>query len=328
MGAFASNEAHANKSQYGAGYTNNFDELQKNIQRLVKNNNFNAATETINFTNEDQSSIDIDSIKDLRQNGGGLDRLAVLPTRSRFNAINVSQTGGKLLQLSSIDENDFNILKDVLKRHDNSQTGGCGCSQPVITSDTSPIQNPVKYNSMMGGALSATSPDSVNYDILTGGKVLLSPTSPDQVNYNFLYGGSKDEKNKKKKDDSSDDSSDSDDVDSDDVDSDDVDSDDVDSDEDEDEDEDEDYDESADGDELSRTKGSTSSSSSSESDKKKKKHKKMKRHTNKNYLQTSESGSSEVVLNTKYLYSDNNSFYGSDDNSEYYGSFRNRSMMH
>ena len=44
-------------------------------------------------------------------------------------------------------------------------------------------------------------------------------------------------------------------------------------------------------------------------------------------MSTSQDGGSEHVMNAKLLYSDTNTFYGSDETSEYYKTFKNRSII-
>lgn len=340
MGNYTSQGTNSNNSHAD----NNFEALQRNIQHLVKyGGQRTTQTDTIHF-NTKSTEFDVDSIKEFMQNGGSLDNLNILPRRSRYEqyATVAQRTNQPLVggssklnksQLSSIDEDDFKFLKDVLKRHNNNQSGGCGCTG--AQSDNSPTsQDPVSYADMKGGAFSPTS-DSYVYNAKGGNdsKVkesgVVSVTSDNSLGYDILFGGNKDKKDKKEDDLDSEDS--------DDEESDDEESDEESEDEEEDDEDDEDYDESADGDELSRTKGSSTSSSSSEStpelkrqsNKKSKSKKSKKLHRHHDYLNSSQSGGSsdEIVIDTKYLYSDNNQFYGSDDNSEYYGSLRNRSMM-
>jgi len=348
MGNYTSHGTYTNNSQVGTRYSNNFEELQRNIEHLVKygGSQQTARTETINFTSKSSSDIDAESIKNLLQEGGSLDGLTVLARRARYNNFNSSQLGGAQKnknQLSSIDEDDFNFLKETLKRH-NNQSGGCGCTG-TQSNDSPTSQEPVNYDVIKGGGnlTSATSDSIISYNILKGGNdtkegSVVSATSDNSLGYEMLFGGNKDKKDKNKDKDEDDEDVD---LDSENTDEEtDEDSEDSEDEEDEeDEEEDEDYDESADGDELSRTKGSsTSSSSASSSSSAKQKRAKQKRqqkkkskklHRNHDYLNSSQSAGSsdEIVIDTKYLYSDNNKFYGSDDNSEYYGALRNRSMM-
>jgi hypothetical protein len=344
MGNYTSQGTNSNNSHAD----NNFEALQRNIQHLVKYGGQRATqTDTIHFTSKSTTEFDVDSIKEFMQNGGSLDNLNVLPRRSRYEqyANAAQQTNQSLIggssklnknELSSIDDDDFKFLKDVLKRH-NNQSGGCGCTG--AQADNSPTsQDPVDYANMKGGAFSATS-DSFLYkskggnNTVVGESGAVSATSDNSLGYDILFGGKKDKDDKENKKENDLDSSEDTDEDTDDEES------DEDSDEeseDEDDEDDEDYDESAEGDELSRTKGSSTSSSSSEStpelkrqSKKKSKSKSKKMHRHHDYINSSQSAGSsdEIVIDTKYLYSDNNKFYGSDDNSEYYGSLRNRSMM-
>ena len=347
MGNSVSQENQLDIMQNGSGFANNFNDLQNTIQRMVKKSNNSTLTETINL-HDSSSDIDFDSIQNIMQNGGLADLLNVRPIRIRYGKVptfDSAHVGGnqeqvnKLKELESINEKDLEALRNILSKNIGDQTGGCGCSidsdQNTILSPTSP--NPVtKYKSLIGGTknnmnsdqntiLSPTSPNPVTkYKSLIGGttNTILSPTSPNPVTeHKSLIGGKKDKKEKSNDKDS--DKTEDDDIDSEDEEESEEDI----EDEEEDENEDE-YDEGADGDELARTKGSSTSSSSSETDEKKKL-KRSKKYSDAEYLHTSShsGGSEEIVIDSKYLYSDNNTFYGSDDNSEYYKAIKNRSIV-
>jgi len=303
MGNFVSQDTHTNNMKGGSTYTNNFDELQKKLEKIVRNSKNNTASDTINFGKQSESDIDFDSIKEYAQLGGGHDFVTAIPRRTRYSNQTMLKGGNPELNpnaLSSISEEDFKLLQEVLKRHNHTnqqpqdlQQGGCGCAGN-------------------DNLISDTSPQPVNYDILKGGSVATKD---------------KDKKKKKHADEDDDEISDADD---DDYDSDSEDDSDESNDEELD-DEDDDYDESAEGDELARTSKSSSSSSSSQ-----KKHKPSKKHQKRHssdshseYLRTSQTAGSseEIMIDSKYLYSDNNTFYGSDEHSEYFKAIKNRSML-
>jgi hypothetical protein len=146
------------------------------------------------------------------------------------------------------------------------------------------------------------------------GERIVSDTSPQPIDYEMLSGGAK--KKESKDDETSETEETEEDIESEDEEE----SEEVEEEEEEDEDEEE-------GDPLARTKNDSSSSSSSSSSNNKKL-KRAKKHSDSEYLKTSQSGGSEeIVIDSKYLYSDNNSFYGSDDNSEYYKAIKNRSVL-
>jgi hypothetical protein len=310
MGNFISQDTHGNNMIGGSTYTNNFDDLQKKIEKIVKKSKTNTVSDTINFSKQSESDIDFDSIRDLTQNGGGHDFVRVIPRRNRYHNLtsnkNVLRGGNSANknELSSISEEDYKLLQEVLKRHNNSlQKGGCGCAGN-------------------DNLISETSPQPVNYDVLKGGAHEKDDVDKDKKH--------KTDKKKKHDDEISDADEDEDDYDS-------EDEEDLSEDTEELDDEDDDYDESSDGDELARTKGSSTSSSSSSHKKnmnRGKKHKKhQKRHSSDSdseYVKTSQTAGSseEIVIDSKYLYSDNNTFYGSDENSEYFKALKNRSIMH
>jgi hypothetical protein len=329
-------------TQSGAGYTDNFNGLQNKIESLVVNSKKNNFTETINFSNS--SDLDLDSIRD--QDGGFDDKLTV--KSRRFNYLNFVHQGpppsdmkggsNNTMELSSIDEKDFQILKDILKQH---QTGGnlLNTEKNILEfSDTSPQPvnfsnkfSPTSQSDQIGGNLQTFSPTS-NSEIANGNACTIPShvsqaggcgcndvsTSPNDIRkptyFKSLIGGGEDEESEEESEEESNDEN-----------SDDEEDEDEDDEETEEDDEDDDHDEGSDGDELARSK------SSSESDKKKK-HRKQKRHSE--YIETTDDddelsgGSSEEhTLTKKYIYSDHDTFYGSDDNSEYYKHIKNRSMV-
>ena len=308
MGNLVSQDTHTNNMRGGSTYTNNFDELQKKLEKIVRNSKNNTVSDTINFGKQSESDIDFESIKEYAQNGGGHDFVTAIPRRTRYSNQTVLKGGNsepKPNALSSISEEDFKLLQEVLKRHNRAnqqpqdlQQGGCGCAGN-------------------DNLISDTSPQPVNYDILKGGSVATKDED-------------KDKKKKKHVDEDDDEISDADDDDYDSESEDDSDESSEEESNDED-DEDDDYDESAEGDELARTSKSSSSSSSSQ-----KKHKPSKKHQKRHssdshseYLRTSQTAGSseEIVIDSKYLYSDNNTFYGSDEHSEYFKAIKNRSML-
>ncbi len=318
MGNLVSQDNYANNSNMtsmrgGSTYTNNFDELQKKLEKIVKNSKNNTISDTINFTKQSESDIDFDSIKELAQNGGGYDFVTAHPRRNRYSK-NENSTFETILRgggepeaplkpnsLSSISEEDYKLLQEVLRRHNRGiqqiqgQHGGCGCAAGN------------------DNLISDTSPQPVNYDILKGGNAEDADTD-------------KKKKDKKKHNEEDDESSSDDDYDTDSEAE-----DDSSEEEDAEDDDDDDYDESADGDELARTSKSSSSSASSQ-----KKHKSSKKHQkrhmsspNSEYLGTSQNGGSseEIVIDSKYLYSDHNTVYGSDEHSEMFKAIKNRTML-
>jgi hypothetical protein len=341
------NQTSQQSSQKGAGYTDNFNDLQNKIESLVVNSKKNNFTETINFSNS--SDLDLDSIRD--QEGGKADSINVRPRRSRYlrfvqsgqpSTNNLVGGGDNTMELSSIDEKDFQILKDILQQH---QTGGnllhtdkndmelsATSPQPVnFASKFSPTSHS-DMNLVGGSFASKFSPTSYSDMELAGGCKLPTnaqtggcgcndiTSSPNDIirkptHFKALVGGNK-EKSKELTSESEEENSDDNEDDEDDED---------DSEEDSEEDEDEDdHDENSDGDELARSRDSSSSD-------KKKKQRKQKRHHSE-YIETSDdelSGGSteEHVLTKKYIYSEHDTFYGSDDNSEYYKHIKNRSMV-
>lgn len=292
MGNSVSQVNQSDIMQNGNGFSNNFNDLQNTIQQMVKKlNNNSTYSETINL-HDSTSDIDFDSVQEIKQSGGIADILNVTPRRIRYGNVPVlpqsSHTGGsnsgKLGELESINDKDLEVLKNILSRN-NNQAGGCGCSGDATDK-------------------------------------IVSDTSPQPVDYNILTGG------KKKKDDDSEETEDEEDVESEDEEE--ETDEDIEEEEEEDEDEeDEDEEEENSEESLARVRKSSSSSNSSSSrSSSNKKLKRAKRHNDSEYLKTSQSGGSEeIIIDSKYLYSDNNSFYGSDDNSEYYKAIKNRSVV-
>jgi hypothetical protein len=353
------NQTSQQSNQRGAGYTNNFNDLQNKIESLVVNSKKSNFTETINFSNS--SDLDLDSLRD--QDGGNLDHVSIKPRRARY--LRLVQTGkvpeqhnlvggtDKTMELSSIDENDFQILRDILKQHQtggnllhtdaqninlsptsaqpvdfngtfsptshSDQIGGCGCTGEPQKPPT--IYSPTSHSEQAGGACTIPTHQSGGCgcnDMPSEPNIVRKPTY-----FKALIGGKKSDKDEESEDEEIEESED--DINSDDEGEDEETEDDE---EDEEEDnEDEDYDENSDGDELARSKDSSSSKSD-----RKKKHHKQKRH-NSEYVETTDddelSGGSteEHTLTKKYIYSDHDTFYGSDDNSEYYKHIKNRSMI-
>lgn len=325
------NQTSQQSNQRGAGYTNNFDDLQNKIESLVVNSKKSNFTETINFSNS--SELDMDSIRD--QEGGKADHVNIKPRRARYlrycqtgqPPTNLVGGGDNTLELSSIDEKDFQILKDILQQH---QSGGNllhtdrGVAELSPTSaqpvDFSAKFSPTSHSEQVGGF--CTQPSQTGgcgcNDISSSPNVIRKPTQ-----FKALVGGNKDEKDEKSESEENSDDEDTDDEDED------EDEDDDDEDEDEDDEDDEDHDETSDGDELARSRDSSSSKSD-----KKKKHHKQKRHTSE-YIETSDDDDDELsggsteehTLTKKYIYSEHDTFYGSDDNSEYYKHIKNRSMV-
>lgn len=329
-----SNSRLDNNVQQNAGNVD-FDKLQSTIEKLVKSSQLNTEQDSIKFTKNSDSELDINSIKELLQNGGSIDSLNIHPRRNRYANYNVSnlanensqqpqpsavvtQSGGgcgcsaenaeseqvkldRESNFKSINEKDLTMLQNVLnKNKSTNQTGGCGCADNN------------------GQLLSITSPQSVNYDVLKGGsksnEQLVSETSPQPIDYNILKGGSKSKTVKKDKADKDEDDQDEDMLDdendkdislSSSLSSDKDAGDDEDDEDDDDEDDDDDIDDSA-------------------------TDKKMTGRQKNNYLETTQEGASsseEIRINKKLLYSDNSNHYGSDD-SDYYKMIKNKSMFH
>lgn len=326
--------------QKGAGYTNNFNDLQNKIESLVLNSKKNDFTETINFSN---SSLDLDSLRD--QEGGNFDTINVLPRRARYlkyvQTGNIQENplvggGDNTLELSSIDEKDFQILKDILKQH---QTGGNSLqTDNNVMSATSP--QPVDFTTKFSTTSYSEQAGGCKLQLnaaQSGGCGCTDITSPTDdirrpTQFKSLVGGNNkkpknnDESELESDDEDTDENDDDDEDENDDEDTNENDDEDTNESEDENEDEndddDEDHDENSDGDELARSHDSSSSD-------KKKKHHKQKRHHGE-YIESSDSDSEqseEYALSKKYFYSDHDTFYGSDDNSEYYKHIKNRSMI-
>lgn len=325
------NQTSQQSVQRGAGYTNNFNDLQNKIESLVVNSKKSNFTETINFSNS--SDLDLDSIRD--QEGGKADRVNIRPRRARYLRLvqtgqptnNLVGGGDNTMELSSIDEKDFQILRDILQQHQSggnllhTEKGNAELSptsaQPV---DFSTKFSPTSHSDQAGGSCVLPSQQTGGCgcnDVSSSPNVIRKPTQ-----FKALVGGNKDEESEEQEeseeDENSDDENDEDDNEEDDED-----------DEDEDEDDDEDHDENSDGDELARSRDSSSSKSD-----KKKKHHKQKRH-NSEYIETTDDDDDELsggsteehTLTKKYIYSEHDTFYGSDDNSEYYKHIKNRSMV-
>lgn len=328
--------------QCGAGYSNNSEELQYNIQKLVKSAKNYTASETIGFTRSSDSDIDFDSMREYQQNGGALDTLNVKPTRQRYLEKGLKQFNQKLSSQTTQSINhlktdanteDLSFLKGMIKdleSHKAShqhQSGGCGCStnnDPAdqTTSDTSnTTQNIIDY-------------DLIKHDPIKGGS---------RHNKLAMRGGKKDESDGSEDDDdeSHDDSESS----SNDDDTETIDSDDDDNEDEDDEDEDEDSMEESG---LSNDFKSSSSSyavttlssdgakkkakkeKKSKAPKKTKKSKAHKKSHGRNYLSDHIGGesSSEIVVDYKLVYSsDENAFHGSDESSDQFRQYRNRNMF-
>lgn len=333
MGNFNSYQIDTNNIQSGGFYTNNFRDLQANIQNLVKNSHA-TSTETLDFNNSSLSEIDFDTIRELQQNGGSLDYLTVKPTKKRYEEPDLTflkpqfTKGGSLTPkntnnlTSEANDSDIKFVEELINNY-SKQEGGCGCGvQTNVFSETSDVSpQPVVINQ----------PNSSNS--------LNAPSKPTDQNlptdYNILKGGVK--KNKHSSDDDEDFSTESDEYDTEDEDEDDDDDDDDDDEDDDDDDDETEDDETDDEDKMGRqiNKSSTSTSSSSDTSNFSRKEilarnlqrkNKNNKKDNKNSSSQSGGSESEIVINTKYLYSSSNNFSGSDS-SEYYGHFRNRTML-
>jgi len=74
-----------------------------------------------------------------------------------------------------------------------------------------------------------------------------------------------------------------------------------------------------------------SEESDSEESEKPKKHEQARSQKRKRYAEgyiDTSSQSDDILVDTKYIYSENNAFYGSDDISEQYKEFKNRQLLH
>lgn len=300
MGSSTSHENHSYNTQRGMGFLNNFADLQRNIQQMVRKSDGGTATETIGF-NTDESDIDLESILEIRQEGGAGNRVKVTPKRNRYSKIAVggsqNLTGGTGDVFNS--SNEIAILKDIISYNNTNtnaiQGGGCGCA------DDNQVLSPTSVENIVGG----------------NPGVALSATSDQPIDYNVLIGGGDDDEDFDLEDEETDEDID-------------------------DDDDDEENEESDDLEKhnrrgaLGKPKESSSSSSSStisstepptENDKKK--HKNDKKKHEGRYLSTSQDGGSDdILIDSKYLYSDNNDkFFGSSDNSEYYKDVKHRSIV-
>lgn len=301
MGNYNSYQSNRN-NQTGGMYSDNFQQLQENIRNLVKNSNHSTVSETIAFNNSSVSSIDFDSIRDLHQSGGDMDFLTVKP-KQRYvepdlSFLKTSIDNNNNAKLSVDSNSDIKFVEELISNY-SKQAGGCGCGLPNDGfSETSPFTpQPVNV-------------PSPTFNILNGGAKKQSDTS-DQFETET---------------DDEDDNEDS-------LNDDDDDDDDEDTDDDDEDDEDDDTEDSG----MERMSNKSSSSNSSTDyeirarsrvranmNGVKKNHKKSKKQIS----SSSQNGGSdsEIIIDTKYLYSSTNNFTGSDS-SDHYGHFRNRSVL-
>jgi hypothetical protein len=176
MGNQTSQQINLSKTQHGRGYINNTNDIQHKIESLINNKN-NKFSETINFSNS--SNLDLDSLRDDDQIGGFLDLPTVKPRRARYLTFkNKSQLGGQdnTQELSSIDENDFQVLKDILKKHQTSNTDlkfSPTSSQPVDFSE-SKKSGPLKCASRLSSLVKT---DAASIWTRTGSCVKSSPST-------------------------------------------------------------------------------------------------------------------------------------------------------
>jgi|SaaInlStandDraft_6_1057023.scaffolds.fasta_scaffold48938_1 hypothetical protein len=144
------NSNQTNKSlQNGSGYPNNVDDLQNRIENMIKRSNFDSQG-TIGF-NKNSITETIDSMSELQQNGGSIDYLTNKTRRIRYaNPIAYSSITSYLDNLVAPEhKNLLNVatLNNIMNERQTGQSGGsCGCSGNV-----SPSPNPVDYNILSGG---------------------------------------------------------------------------------------------------------------------------------------------------------------------------------
>lgn len=274
--------------QHGNGIVNNFEELQNRIQNMVKNQQ-STANDTLGLNS---SSIDFESVNNMIQNGGYDDFLRVKPRRGVDGTNNARETLEKMFEAFV---RDYKTMDAETIRVMN---GGCGCA---AEQDSEPTN--LTLDSAAPSVLSSTSPQPVNYATLVGGK------DADEDDED-VEGDEEIDDDIDIEDDGDDDNVEVDNDITDDVE--DADTELVD-----DDDEDNDRNDEEDDDDID-----------SDKIRKEKKERKALNKVNNAYLNTSEQdgGSEEIIIDSKYLYSDNNTFYGSDDNSEYYKTIKNKSF--
>jgi hypothetical protein len=285
------------------------------------------------------SEFDLESIKEFRQSGGD-DRLSVVPRRIRYDtsievpqqqplylndtarrkSILLSDTsvdveplrGGSdvesdkashqmdVFSATSISDNEFKILKDVILRNSTKpQAGGCGCGGDAELPLSSTSPQPVDYSILKGGANEDT--DSDDESAINSDSDSDSDSNSDSDD---------DDDDKDDNDASSNSATDTTTASSDKKTS---------SDDDDDEDEDDDDENPSEKDhKLGRSKKTS----------KGKKTKGKKANKQKRIISTSLSGGSEMKINARYMYtSDNDAHFGSDSLSDYYKTFKNRSLL-
>lgn len=320
MGNFNSYQTGGNNIQSGAGYSDNFHELQNNIQKLVKKSQNSVTTDTIQFNNSSISEIDFDSVMELQQNGGSLDFLSVNPKKRyvepNLDFLKVSNNNNQenINDLhSQASETDLHFIQNIIDNYSNqykgNQKGGCGCSATGGISSTSP--NPVTPDETKQNKQN----EQIEYDILKGGKKKKNKSKESEDEYDSDTEESEDEYDEDDEDEDDDDDDD---------------------DEESDEDDDDDHDMSRIKINKSSSSSSSSSSSGSESDSdsdqlatkeliaRQKKQKKNKLNLD---VSNTPSSGSEIIIDTKYLYSSSNEYGKSENSSDYYGHFRNRTML-
>jgi len=196
---------------------------------------------------------------------------------------------------TSISDNEFKILKDVILRNSTKpQAGGCGCGGDAELPLSSTSPQPVDYSVLKGGADEDEDTDSDDESKDSDESTSDSDEDDNDASSNSgtdtsTTTASSHKKAKK------------------------------DSDDDDDEDEDDETDDPSEQDKkLSRSKKTSKGKTS-----KSKKSKKQKRE-----ISTSMSGGSEMKINARYMYtSDNDAHFGSDSLSDYYKTFKNRSLL-
>lgn len=179
MGNFISNDEQENvqnnRQMYGGSYipTHDITNVKRAIQKLMIQNK-NATESHLSTLSEssDLSTINLDSVQDLLQNGGGHDHLTVKPRRIRYNISNIQTgggydnyngIGGDIDGMSLLSDSDIMQLQDAIQNR--RQFGGCGCNQEK----TMFAQQNGGANMVFSQQYSATSVTSANPVPMRGG---------------------------------------------------------------------------------------------------------------------------------------------------------------
>ena len=285
------------------GFGNNFNDFKQNVEKIVRDS----------MTDSSMGS-ELNTMRDMQQNGGGYDTLNVYPRKIipdsdpflhnlyEMYKQKKNQLGGETKKITEIVTN-----KEPEIAKCGHQVGqGCGCSGDAEYpfSDTTPDKANQKGQGInVDNPLSNTSPMSSNINLLKGNQTGqgcgCGSSVPKEEQPSFQEGGGR----KKKTDDDDEiliknaivESTEEKD--------------------DDDDDDDDKYDEEYDEDEDDDDDDEDVSSNTEESG-----------VNDKDESEKSESEKSDIVIDAKYLYSDDTPYYRSDESSEY-KKYRNRSII-